>query len=69
MEFLRRRFRNKIIEDFSEEITKKGGFTGNSKTAKKCRQGTVQDGIKAFMNRWFLIQKLKGVLCCFQLSF
>lgn len=69
VEFLRRRFRNKIIEDFSEEITKKGGFTGNSKTAKKCRQGTVQDGIKAFMNRWFLIQKLKGVLCCFQLSF
>lgn len=66
VESMRRQYRDKIIEDFSKVIDRHGGFKGKSKTAQKCNKLGTLAGIKAFMNRWFLIQKLHGVFCSFQ---
>ena len=65
LEYMRRSYRDKIIDDFSKLIDRHGGFKGNSKTAQYCERLGTLDGIKAFMNRWFLIQKLHGVLIVF----
>ena len=61
-EKLRHHYLLKIVERFAEEIDKKGGFLGNSKTAKFCRRDGTKKGISALMERWFLIQELLGVL-------
>lgn len=65
VESMRRQYRDKIIEDFSKVIDRHGGFKGKSKTAQKCNKLGTLAGIKAFMNRWFLIQKLHGVFVVF----
>ena len=60
-EKLRHHFLKRIISGFAKEIDEKGRFSGNSKTAKRCRAEGTEKGINAFMERWFLVQELKGV--------
>lgn len=68
LEYMRRQYRDKIIENFSKVIDRHGGFKGKSKTAQYCKKRGTLVGIKAFMNRWFLIQKLHGVFIVFNVN-
>ena len=52
---------NRIIEGFADAIDAQGGFDDKSKTAMKCKKDGTKSGIKAMMERWFLIQELYGV--------
>ena len=52
---------DRIIEQFADAIEKKGGFNKSTKTAEKCKSQGTKNGIRALMERWFLIQELYGV--------
>lgn len=53
---------NRIITNFASLIDNEGGFKEGTKTALKCKRLGTCEGIKAMMERWFLIQELYGVL-------
>ena len=61
MEQERQNTLNRIIEGFARAIDDQGGFDESSKTALKCKKDGTKLGIKAMMERWFLIQELYGV--------
>ena len=61
-EKLRHTYLKEIVKRFADEIEKIGRFPGNSKTAKFCKRVGTAKGIRALMERWFLIQELLGVL-------
>ena len=52
---------DRIISGFADAIDAQGGFDDKSKTAMKCKKDGTKSGIKAMMERWFLIQELYGV--------
>ena len=64
-EILRHKYLEEIVRQFADEIDNRGGFKGNSKTAKFCNRFDTKQGISALMERWFLIQDLLGVLILF----
>ena len=59
-ERIRNEYLDKIIRRFADEIDSKGGFKKSSKTGTRCQKKGTYDGIKAMMERWFLIQELYG---------
>ena len=59
---------NRIIEAFADAIDALGGFDDKSKTAMKSKKDGTKSGIKAMMERWFLIQELYGVCLYFSLQ-
>lgn len=61
-EYKRKDALDRIIKGFAEKIHDEGGFPGESKTAKKCQKDGIEKGIRGMMERWFLIQELRGVL-------
>ena len=60
-EILRQESLDRIIEQFADAIKTKGGFNQSTKTSEKCHRLGTKNGIKALMERWFLIQELCGV--------
>lgn len=61
-EYKRKDALSEIIKRFADKIDSEGGFTSRSKTAKKCKGVGTANGIRAMMERWFLVQELYGVL-------
>ena len=60
-EYKRQQYLIQIGEQFADAIVKKGGFEKKTKTAEKSSRMGTKLGIRALMERWFLIQELEGV--------